>query len=164
MDNDPQPEWSGATAPSAVRDSDAIGIPSPDSVGDTVRCRRVQESRDGRGLLSSADARPARRSSPRPRFFDGSRGGRIPQLDRGIATGREEGAAVGREGDPVDRVVVTAERGSRSSGGRVPEAEHLVGSARGEALAVGGEGEIEGRPGQRFQSGEGLPSRRRPRA
>jgi hypothetical protein len=78
-----------------------------------------------------------------------SRGRCVPHFDRGVAAGCEEGAAVGGEGDPVNRVVVSAEGGSQFSGGCVPEAQHFVGAARGEGLAVWGEGEVEGRSRQR---------------
>ena len=71
--------------------------------------------------------------------------GRVPELDRGVAAGREDRTAVGRERDPVDRVGVTAKGRAEHAGGRVPESEDVVLAAHGEGLAVGGEGEVEGR-------------------
>src|SRR5262249_15613644 len=68
-------------------------------------------------------------------------------LDRLVEAGGGERAAVGAEGDAVDRRRVAGEGAGLLAGGEVPELDAVVEAAGGEELAVGTEGDTvdEGR-------------------
>src|SRR5205823_3808626 len=72
------------------------------------RPRRTMKPPTGGTGTGSAGTTAALRSRVTLGGF-GSPGGRVPELDGGIAAGREDGAAIGCEGHPVDGVGVAAE-------------------------------------------------------
>src|SRR4051812_26973949 len=75
----------------------------------------------------------------------------VPELDRRVATRRGQRLAVGREEDPLDRVVVTPKGGALAAVGRVPDPEQSIDPTRGERQAVGGKSQPQNRPGLAFE-------------
>ena len=83
----------------------------------------------------------------------------IPDAHRLVRAARVQPMAVGVEGERVDAVGVTLERGETRVAGQVPDAHRLVIASRGQPLAVGVEGERVDGAGVALESGETLTVR-----